>query len=71
LQKLRLIITQNMERKLRLSNDDRKIGGVCGGLAKFLGLDSTLVRVAIALLTFVGGMSLLVYLIMWMIIPRE
>jgi phage shock protein C len=60
-----------MERKLRLSNDDRKIGGVCGGLAKFFGLDSTLVRVAIALLTFVGGMSLLVYLIMWMIIPRE
>ena len=60
-----------MERKLRLSNDDRKIGGVCGGLAKFLGLDSALVRVAMALLTFVGGMSLLVYLIMWMIIPRE
>ena len=60
-----------MEKKLRLSNDDRKIGGVCGGLAKLLGLDSTLVRVAIALLTFVGGMSLLVYLIMWMIIPRE
>ncbi len=60
-----------MERKLRLSNDDRKIGGVCGGWAKFLGLDSTLVRVAMALLTFVGGMSLLVYLIMWMIIPRE
>ena len=60
-----------MEKKLRLSNDDRKIGGVCGGLAKFLGLDSTLVRVAIALLTFVGGMSLLVYPIMWMIIPRE
>ena len=60
-----------MEKKLRLSNDDCKIGGVCGGWAKFLGLDSTLVRVAMALLTFVGGMSLLVYPIMWMIIPRE
>jgi phage shock protein PspC (stress-responsive transcriptional regulator) len=60
-----------VEKKLRLSRDDKKIGGVCGGLAKFFDIDSTAVRVAIALLTFVGGMSLLVYLLMWLIIPNE
>lgn len=60
-----------MDKKLRLSQTDKKIGGVCGGLAKFLGIDSTAVRVAMALLVFVGGMSLLVYLIMWLIIPDE
>lgn len=60
-----------MDKKLRLSQTDKKIGGVCGGLAKFLGIDSTAVRVAMALLVLVGGMSLLVYLIMWLIIPDE
>lgn len=60
-----------MDKKLRLSQTDKKIGGVCGGLAKFLGIDSTAVRVAMALLVLVGGMSLLVYLIMWLIIPNE
>jgi phage shock protein C len=47
------------------------IGGVCGGLAEFLGLDPTIVRVIMALVTFIGGMSIFVYLIMWALIPME
>ena len=47
------------------------IGGVCGGLAQYLGVDPTVVRLIMALATFVGGMSLFVYLIMWVIIPEE
>ena len=50
-----------MEKKLSRSRDNRMIGGVCAGLAKFLGLDPTIVRVGMALATFVGGMSLFVY----------
>ena len=60
-----------MEKKLYRSRTDYMIGGVCGGLAEYLGIDSTVVRLIMALATFVGGMSLLVYLLMWLIIPEE
>ena len=60
-----------MEKKLYRSRRNRMIGGVCGGLAEYLGVDPTVVRVIMALATFVGGMSILVYLIMWLLIPEE
>ena len=60
-----------MEKKLYRSPDNRMIGGVCGGLAEYLGVDPTVVRLIMALVTFVGGMSLLVYLLMWLIIPEK
>ncbi len=60
-----------MEKKLFRSRYNRMIGGVCGGLAQYLGVDPTVVRLIMALATFVGGMSLLVYLIMWLLIPDE
>ena len=47
------------------------IGGVCSGLARFFGLDPSAVRIAMALFTLFAGMSILVYLIMWLIIPGE
>ena len=60
-----------MNKKLRRSRTDRRIAGVCGGLAQFLDIDPTAVRVAMALLVLFGGMSLIVYLVMWLIIPDE
>lgn len=60
-----------MNKKLRRSRTDRRIAGVCGGLAQFLDIDSTAVRVAMALLVLFGGMSLIAYLVMWLIIPDE
>ena len=60
----------NEPKKLYRSNS-RMIGGVCGGLAEYLGVDPTVVRLIMALVTFVGGMSLLVYLLMWLIIPEK
>ena len=45
-----------MEKKLYRSRRNRIIGGVCGGLAEYLGMDPTVVRVIMALATFVGGM---------------
>ena len=60
-----------MNKRLFRSRTDRMIGGVCGGLARFLGLDSSAVRIAMVLLTILAGMSILVYLIMWIIIPEE
>ena len=60
-----------MEKKLYRSRTDKKICGVCGGLAKYLYMDVTFVRVLTVLLTlFVGG-GLLAYIICALIIPEE
>ena len=58
-------------KKLFRSRSSRIIGGVCGGLAQYLNIDPTVLRVITALLTFVMGMSLWVYLLAWIIIPEE
>jgi len=48
------------------------IAGVCGGLADYLGVDTTLVRLFFILLSFgSGGMALLVYFLLWIIVPLE
>lgn len=59
-------------KKLYLSETDKKIAGVCGGIAEYFGIDSTLVRLAwvlasIFLTAFIGGV--IAYLIAWAIIP--
>jgi phage shock protein C len=58
-------------RKLYRSRTDRKLAGVCGGLAQYFKLDATLIRVLFVLLTVLGGSGLLVYLAMWIIVPDE
>ena len=60
-----------MDRRLLRSRTDRMIGGVCGGLAQFFGIDSSALRIISALLILFGGMSIWVYLIMWLIVPEE
>ncbi len=59
------------EKKLYRSKTDRKLLGVCGGIARYLGVDSTLVRVLVVLLALGGGVGLLTYLIVALIIPEE
>ncbi|HEV2781626.1 MAG TPA: PspC domain-containing protein [Actinophytocola sp.] len=59
-------------RKLRRSRDDRMVAGVCGGLAKLLGVDTAIVRVVFAAATILGvGTGALLYLVCWMIVPEE
>ena len=60
-----------METKLFRSRDDRMLGGVCGGLAEFLGIDATLIRLAFFLLLFGGGVGFWVYVVMWVFIPER
>ena len=57
-----------MERKLRRSRDNRVLAGVCGGLGNFMGIDPVVIRIAVVLLMFFAGMSLWVYIIMWLLI---
>jgi phage shock protein PspC (stress-responsive transcriptional regulator) len=56
---------------LRRSTTDRWLGGVCGGLASFTGLDTWLWRLALTLMLILGGTGLLVYVLMWILVPLE
>jgi phage shock protein C len=59
------------EVRLKRSKSDRMIAGVCGGLAAYLDIDSTLVRLAFAILLFASGIGFPIYLILWVIMPEE
>ena len=56
---------------LRRSASDRWIGGVCGGIAPTLGLESWVARLLIAALTLFGGIGVIVYLLLWIFVPQE
>ena len=56
-------------RKLYRSRKDRMIAGVCGGLAQYFGIDSTVFRLIAAMLLLLGGVSFIVYLILWIVMP--
>ncbi len=58
-------------RKLWRSRTDRKIAGVCGGLGDYFQIDSLWMRLLFILFFLVGGSALLVYLVMWLIVPNE
>jgi phage shock protein C len=54
---------------LMRSSRDKKIGGVCAGLADYFDLDPTIVRVVWLLAVFLGGTGVLAYLILWIVLP--
>ena len=60
-----------MEKKLYRSRTDKKVCGVCGGLAKYLGMDVSIMRVIALLLILFAGGGLLAYLICALVIPQE
>ena len=60
-----------MDKKFYLSSTDKKIGGVCGGLAEYFGLDSLLVRLAFVALIIGWGSGLLLYIFLWILAPKQ
>ncbi len=60
-----------MEKKLYRSAADKKICGVCGGIAGYFNIDPTLIRLAWVLFTCLGGSGLLAYIICAIIIPEQ
>ena len=58
-------------RKLYRSKTDRKVAGVCGGLAQYFNIDPTLIRVVFVVLAVLGGSGLVLYLALWIIVPNE
>ncbi|MEG1611946.1 MAG: PspC domain-containing protein [Alistipes sp.] len=57
--------------KLYRSRADYSIAGICGGLAVFFGCDSTPLRLVTLLLILFGGLSIWVYVILWIVVPKE
>jgi phage shock protein C len=57
-------------RRLTLSVRDKKIAGVCGGIAEYFNVDPTLVRVITVVLALCFGGGLLAYLLAWVIMPK-
>lgn len=61
-----------MTKRLYRSRKDRKIAGVCGGIAEYFGIDPTIVRVIAILLLIPGGLpGFLPYVAMWIIVPNN
>ena len=59
------------QKRLQRSIDDRWIGGVCGGLADYTGVDAGLIRLIVAVATILGFGSLIVaYVVAWIIMPK-
>lgn len=57
-------------RTLRRLPQEKKVAGVCAGLARYAGVDQVLVRLGFVLLTVLGGSGLLLYLVAWVIMPK-
>ncbi len=57
-------------KKLYRSRTDRMVAGVAGGLAEYFNIDPTIVRLAFVLLALAGGPGLIIYVIMWIVVPE-
>ncbi|MBN1597234.1 MAG: PspC domain-containing protein [Bacteroidales bacterium] len=62
--------SQKKYRRMYRDPDSRIIGGVCSGLAAYWNMDPTIIRVIFVVLVLVGGSGLLIYLILWMVMPE-
>lgn len=59
-----------MEKRLMRSQNDRMVAGVAAGLAEYFNIDPAIVRLLFVLLTVMGGHGLLIYLILWLVMPE-
>jgi phage shock protein C len=60
-----------MEKRLYRSNKERMIAGVCGGLAQYFNVDTAIVRLIFILGIFLGGFSIIAYIILAIVVPAE
>ncbi len=60
-----------MPKRLMRSQDNKVIGGVCGGIGEYFDIDPVLIRVIAVVLFFLNGFGLLAYLVGWIVIPKR
>ena len=58
-------------KRLHRSDDNRVVAGVCAGLADYFQVDPVLVRLIFVALGFINGLGIVIYLIMWLVVPDE
>ncbi|MGE5481533.1 MAG: PspC domain-containing protein [Bacteroidota bacterium] len=58
-------------KRLYRSKRERILGGVCGGLAEYFGLDVSLVRLGWIVFVLLGGSGIIAYILAWFVIPAE
>jgi phage shock protein PspC (stress-responsive transcriptional regulator) len=58
-------------RRLYRSRTNRKLAGVCGGLSEYFNTDATLIRVLFVVFAVLGAAGLLIYLLLWIVVPEE
>lgn len=63
--------TETRIRRVRRSRTDRVLGGVCGGLGRYLNVDPVLLRIAAVALALSGGLGVLAYVVAWIVIPEQ
>ncbi len=61
----------DLKKKLYRSRKDEHIAGVCGGIAEYFGIDSTIVRLLFIAFALAGGPGILVYIILAFVVPQE
>lgn len=62
---------QRQEKAFRRSRSDKILGGICGGLAQYFGIDPLLVRIAFVVFAIFAGSGLLIYILLWLLVPLE
>ena len=60
-----------MNKRLTLNSRDKKVAGVCAGLADYLEIDVTLIRIIFLFIAFQFGSGILLYIIMWFRMPKD
>jgi phage shock protein C len=58
-------------KRLYRSRTDKKIAGICGGLAQYFDIDPVIVRLCWLLFVLLGGSGIILYIIAWIVIPLE
>jgi len=58
------------QKRLTLSERNKMIAGVCGGLAEYFDIDPTIVRLVFIVFALAGGPGILAYIIMWIVMPK-
>jgi phage shock protein PspC (stress-responsive transcriptional regulator) len=60
-----------MERKLYKNTDNKKIAGVCQGVAEYFDIDPTIVRIVWFVFTWLYGIGVMLYILMWILLPEK
>ena len=66
-----MFVSKGPQKKLTRSRTDRKIAGVCGGIAEYLDMDPTLTRLIWVMMALFVGWGVLGYLIAWIVLPEQ